>query len=170
MQILYQTNNRINNIKIFNNYTIHEILNYANYFTLCWCIPLDPLKERDQTLSGCEYFWVQLCEASDWLGSLRNNRLPLTFQHHDGAALRQGEGRGRLSIRGLQRREHLRLLGTTPDSCSAPREGAIQPEHLFSTFLLIHRGAFPIISAPMPIVFRENLFDFSSCFSFSFLK
>lgn len=42
------------------------------------------------------------------------------FQHHDGAAVRQREGRGRIFIRGLQRREHVRRLEPDP---SAPAGG-----------------------------------------------
>lgn len=36
--------------------------------------------------------------------------LCVLFQHHNGPAVREGEGRGRLSIRGLQRGEHLWFL------------------------------------------------------------
>lgn len=41
------------------------------------------------------------------------------FQHHDGAAVREGEGRGRIFIRGLQRREHLRVSRRDQDAVTA---------------------------------------------------
>lgn len=45
---------------------------------------------------------------TSWLAPV----LPL-FQHHHGAAVREREGRGRLFIRGVQRREHLWILKKT---------------------------------------------------------
>lgn len=85
------------------------------------------LSEVDKTQQSTVICGTLCSSRCPWsVSSWRPSWFVFLFQHHDGAAVREGEGRGRLFIRGLQRGEHLWFLSqeamtVTGLTCDAAR-------------------------------------------------